>query len=185
MTKFRLPFSHSAFRKIHASHLGGNSADWIGPESSGGERNPPERRCGIPMFSHCDFNPLRYQMLREQPRKLSVHSAWNEHVPFAMMLVEIQRPRQIVELGTHWGVSYCAFCQAVATTKIKSRCRAVDTWRGDLNAGLYGDGIYEDLAAHHRQYEHFSRRFWILTIPMAGFAGMIFPVGSSRLTRTS
>lgn len=73
------------------------------------------------------------------------------------MLVELQRPRVLVELGTHWGVSYCAFCQAVAATGMETRCYAVDTWAGDPHAGYYGSEIYENLKEHHQQYESFSK----------------------------
>jgi O-antigen biosynthesis protein len=102
------------------------------------------------------FNPLHYRMLFECPRRLSVHSAWNEHVPFGMMLVEMQRPSVVVELGTHHGVSYCGFCQAVQTLKTSTRCFAVDTWTGDREAGFYGNEVYEDLHLHHQRYQDFS-----------------------------
>jgi hypothetical protein len=84
-------------------------------------------------------------------------SAWNEHVPFAMLLVELQSPRVIVELGTYCGVSYCAFCQAVAETGAGATCYAVDTWAGDAHTGPYGGDVYENLTAHHKQYESFSQ----------------------------
>ena len=74
-----------------------------------------------------------------------------------MMLMELQQPRNFVELGTHWGVSYCACCQAVVATGSKTRCYAVDTWAGDADAGFYGQEVYEDLKAHHQQYESFSK----------------------------
>jgi hypothetical protein len=74
-----------------------------------------------------------------------------------MLLVELQKPRTIVELGTHWGVSYCAFCQAVTSLGLDTRCFAVDTWTGDAHSGHYGDEIYDNLNEHHRQYESFSK----------------------------
>jgi glycosyltransferase involved in cell wall biosynthesis len=104
-----------------------------------------------------DFNPLQSRLLFASPQRLHRLSAWNEHVPFAMMLVELQRPRVLVELGTHWGISYCAFCQAVAVSGMETRCYAVDTWAGDSHAGYYGSEIYENLKEHHQQYESFSK----------------------------
>lgn len=104
-----------------------------------------------------EFNPLRSGQLFARPKRLHILSAWNEHVPFAMLLMELQRPRVFVELGTHWGVSYCAFCQAAAATGSRTRCHAVDTWTGDADAGFYGQEVYDDLKAHHRQYESFSK----------------------------
>lgn len=106
---------------------------------------------------NAEFNPLQSRMLFAQPQRLSTLSAWNEHVPFAMMLMELQRPRVFVELGTHWGVSYCACCQTVATMGLQTRCYAVDTWAGDDHAGYYRQDVYENLKAHHQQYEAFSK----------------------------
>lgn len=104
-----------------------------------------------------DFNPLKSKHLFAHPERLLKESAWNEHVPFAMLLVELQRPRVVVELGTHCGVSYCAFCQAVRETGAGANCYAVDTWAGDAHTGPYGDDVYENLKAHHQRYESFSQ----------------------------
>jgi hypothetical protein len=92
------------------------------------------------------------------PRRLTPVSAWDEHVPFGMNLVDLLRPRVLVELGTHAGDSYCAFCQAVAELSSETRCYAVDTWRGDVHAGQYGDEVLAELRAHHDPlYAGFSR----------------------------
>jgi cephalosporin hydroxylase len=104
-----------------------------------------------------DFNPLESRLLFTRPKRLHIKSAWNEHVPFAMMFVELQRPRLVVELGTHWGVSYCAWCQAVASLGLPAKCNAVDTWAGDADAGYYGEEVFEDLKDHHKQYDSFSK----------------------------
>jgi hypothetical protein len=85
-------------------------------------------------------------------------SAWIEHVPFAFWLVDVLRPRTIVELGTHNGVSYSAMCQAVKSLGWATSCFAIDTWKGDEHAGFYPEDTYRDFAAFHDQrYGAFSQ----------------------------
>ena len=85
-------------------------------------------------------------------------SAWIEHVPFAFWLVDVLRPRTIVELGTHNGVSYSAMCQAVKSLGLATSCFAIDTWKGDAHAGFYREDTYRDFAAFHDQrYSAFSQ----------------------------
>jgi methyltransferase family protein len=95
------------------------------------------------------LNPLDHPVLFTEPRRLTRLSAWHEHIPFAMLLVDLLRPRTFVELGAHSGDSYCAFCQAVAALDLDTRCVAVDTWAGDLHSRSYGPEILRDLKAHH------------------------------------
>jgi glycosyltransferase involved in cell wall biosynthesis len=91
------------------------------------------------------------------PARLGVLSAWYGHVPFAHWLVGAHRPASIVELGTHWGVSYAAFCEAVVREQLDCRCLAVDTWQGDEHAGFYGADVLADLERFHRaRYGAFS-----------------------------
>ena len=98
------------------------------------------------------LDPLFWPAIRP-----GVESAWTTHVPFAHWLTVAHRPRSIVELGTHNGVSYLAFCEAVQRAKLDCRCLAVDTWRGDEHAGLYGDEIYTELKRFHdARYTGFS-----------------------------
>jgi len=104
------------------------------------------------------LNPLEHPICFANPRRLTPHSAWHEHIPFAMFLVDVLRPRVIVELGTQYGDSYCAFCQAVQELGLDTRCYAIDTWEGDPHAGYYGPEVLEDLRAHHDPlYGGFSR----------------------------
>lgn len=76
-------------------------------------------------------------------------SAWIGHIPFAGWIMEAMRPATFVELGTHTGTSYLAFCQAVQENNLPSKCFAVDTWEGDQHAGAYQEDIYEVLRATH------------------------------------
>src|SRR6185437_1851618 len=60
-----------------------------------------------------------------RPLRLGVASAWYGHVPFAFWLTAHLKPDVIIELGTHNGVSYAAFCQAVERLGLSTRCYAV------------------------------------------------------------
>jgi len=76
-------------------------------------------------------------------------SAWLEHIPFAFWLTGQQQPQIFVELGAHYGSSYFAFCQAIEQLSLKTRCYAVDTWKGDEHAGFYGEEVFRAVRAHH------------------------------------
>src|SRR4029453_4419543 len=94
------------------------------------------------------FNPLSHPICLTFPSRLSP-SAWTGHVPFAMYLVDLLRPKILVELGTYYGVSYCAFCQAVSERGLSTLCYAIDNWEGDPQSGFYGPQVLADLKAHH------------------------------------
>lgn len=103
------------------------------------------------------FNPLDHPVCLEYPLWLE-ETAWAEHIPFAMFLVSVLRPRILVELGAYRGVSYCAFCQAVKVVKSDTKCYAVDTWQGDEHAGKLEAGVLTKLRGHHDPlYSDFSR----------------------------
>lgn len=103
------------------------------------------------------MNPLNHPISYATPLHVT-ESGWLEHVPFGMLLVDLARPKTLVELGTHTGVSYCAFCQAVNTLQLDTACYAVDTWQGDEHAGFYDTDVLVDLQAHHDPlYGSFSR----------------------------
>ena len=95
------------------------------------------------------FDPLEHPICLSSPRRSVPFLSWRQHVPFAMLLVDILRPRSLVELGVHYGDSYCAFCQAVAELRLGTLCYGVDTWKGDPHASFYGSEVLADLAAHH------------------------------------
>jgi len=95
------------------------------------------------------INPLNHPICLTMPKRLTRYSFWHEHIPFAMFLVDILRPSLIVELGTHYGDSYCAFCQAVRALRLDTRCYAIDTWQGDSHIGTYGPEVLANLRGHH------------------------------------
>lgn len=85
-------------------------------------------------------------------------SAWTEHIPFAFWLMEAHRPRVFVELGSHFGTSYFAFCQAAERLGLDTKCFAVDTWEGDEHAGFYDAKVFSQVKAYNdQQYSAFSR----------------------------
>ena len=69
-------------------------------------------------------------------------SAWIEHIPFAFWIIEVAKPKMVVELGVHNGSSYFAFCQATKRLNLNSVIFGVDTWKGDEHAGFYTDETF-------------------------------------------
>ena len=89
--------------------------------------------------------PIAYQI----PERLTDVSSWHGLIPLAFVLMDLHRPRVFVELGTHMGDSYCAFCQAVSTLELPTSCWSVDTWLGDEHAGWYDSSVYDQLKEWH------------------------------------
>ena len=83
-------------------------------------------------------------------------SAWAEHIPFAFWLIESLKPDLFVELGTHYGLSYFTFCEAVQKSRLKTKCYAVDNWTGDEHAGFYDGSVFDFVSATNEQYSSFS-----------------------------
>ena len=83
---------------------------------------------------------------------LSGIDSWVGHIPFAFELVEQIRPKTFVELGTHKGDSYFAFCNAFAKYCTNGNCYAVDTWQGDKHAGFYGDEVFNSVAKYNEKF---------------------------------
>lgn len=93
---------------------------------------------------------------RFEPRVYGV-GAWTDNVHFAYDLVAATKPRLLVELGTDRGESYFAFCQSAAENATGTRCCAVDTWRGDEQAGGYDETTFREVTQHNaRRYAAFS-----------------------------
>jgi hypothetical protein len=79
-------------------------------------------------------------------------SSWWQHVPLAFWLIEKTKPAVVVELGTHYGVSFFAFCQAAQLFSPSTHLYAVDTWQGDTQAGLYDEHVFETVQQHANQH---------------------------------
>ena len=86
------------------------------------------------------------------PRSLQSPSAWLGHLPFAAWIIREVSPKIFVELGTHYGHSYFAFCQSVAEAELSTQCYAVDTWEGDEHATHYGENVFAKVSAHHQEH---------------------------------
>jgi len=105
-----------------------------------------------------DWTRSLLRALSLAPERLTDVAAWHRHIPLAFTLMALLRPQRFVELGTHRGDSYCAFCQGAAAFDTGTRCFAVDSWSGDEHAGRYGPEILAELRAHHdARYGEFSQ----------------------------
>lgn len=120
-----------------------------------------------PMNTLEGFTPNTAMFLR--PLRV-VPSGWLGHVPFGAWLVAAQEPSILVELGSHTGMSYAAFCQAIAAERLGTKCFAVDTWQGDEHAGFYGDDVFNELSGYNQtHYSGFSRLLRMTFDEAAGY----------------
>ncbi|HEU4879155.1 MAG TPA: class I SAM-dependent methyltransferase, partial [Gemmatimonadaceae bacterium] len=93
-----------------------------------------------------------------RPVRLVDPPSWVPHIPFAFWLIDALRPRTVVELGTHTGVSYSAFAQAVQILGLDTATYAVDTWKGDHQANFYGEEVFKEWSSFHdHHFSAFSR----------------------------
>lgn len=100
--------------------------------------------------------PYLYSTFSDFNREFHL-SAWYGHIPFASWLVSLLKPQTIVELGTHYGISYHAFCEAIIKNNLRAKAYAIDTWKGDFHAGHYGEEVYLNFKNYHDQhYSSFS-----------------------------
>src|SRR3989442_352112 len=104
-----------------------------------------------------EFNPFDHPISFAYPARIAM-AGWIGHVPLGMYLIDVLRPKASAELGTHYGVSYCALCQAIKELGLETRCYAVDSWQGDAHSGFYGPEVLTDLEEHHNPlYAGFSQ----------------------------
>lgn len=100
---------------------------------------------------------LNSRQLFNEPVFLEKPYSWVQHIPFAFFLVETMKPHIVVELGTHSGNSYFAFCQAVKNMALHTKCFAVDTWEGDEHSLYYGKEVYQRVKRiNQKEFDRFS-----------------------------
>ena len=93
-----------------------------------------------------------------KPKRIVEPTGWVGHIPLAFWIIEVVKPSVFVELGTHSGNSYFAFCQSVLSNLLPTKCYAVDTWEGDEHAGFYDNSVYTEVVSYNKsQYDIFSR----------------------------
>lgn len=96
-------------------------------------------------------------------------STWVQHAPFAFFIVDALRPMRFVELGTHYGFSFMAVCQAVKALQLPTTCVAIDTWQGDEHAGFYKDNVYRavkgEIAAKYAGFASMMRMTFDEALP--------------------
>lgn len=70
-------------------------------------------------------------------------SPWSGHRNFVYDLLKYMEPKKIIELGTHYGCSFFAMCQSIKDNQLNdTEIFAVDTWKGDEQAGHYGEEVW-------------------------------------------
>jgi len=74
-----------------------------------------------------------------------VDSAWLTHGSFAAWLIDVLRPSDVIELGTHNGFSCFAFAEAAKRLGRAITVNALDSWEGDDQAGFYDDSVYRSV----------------------------------------
>ncbi len=100
---------------------------------------------------------MKYRSLMDSASfksKITFPYGWIGHIPFAAWFMREVSPNVFVELGTHSGNSYFAFCQSVLENHLFTKCYAIDTWSGDEHSGGYAEDIYKDVCDYNN--EHYS-----------------------------
>lgn len=92
-------------------------------------------------------------LTRFEPQYM-VFSTWVDHLPFAYDLIDALRPKLFVELGTHKGLSYFAFCQAMKELNVDGLCYAVDTFEGDAHTDKYDESVFKAVNDYNRANYH-------------------------------
>lgn len=93
-----------------------------------------------------------YQEIRDLPP-----TAWAGHIPFMFTVASVLKPRRFVELGSHNGASFLAYCQASERMLFGTEAVAVDCWAGDEHAGFYDTNVFDKFKPLIAQYDSFAQ----------------------------
>jgi len=109
------------------------------------------------MFRIENYEIILDEIKLNEPKYIKI-SAWLYHIPLAYLIINVLKPKIFVELGTHTGASYNAFCYAVKKLNLQTKCFAVDTWEGDPHSLKYSIDIYNELLDfNEKNYSNFSK----------------------------
>jgi hypothetical protein len=103
------------------------------------------QKCRLYLYQSGKINMKLYQSAIYWPTSLVAPFSWAGHLHFAHWLVARTKPANIIELGTHTGNSFFAFCDAVKQSNLDCTCTAVDTWKGDAHANFYDESVFEGI----------------------------------------
>jgi len=84
--------------------------------------------------------------LQITPKRLVAPESWLKHLPFAFFIMQYFKPSICVELGVHTGNSFCAFAEASNIFNTNSKLYGVDTFEGEVHAGIYDESVYTELS---------------------------------------
>ena len=70
-------------------------------------------------------------------------SAWQGLQTLAYRIVLQHKPKVIVELGSHMGLSALAMALALKKLGEGGKLYAIDCWEGDIQAGEYSEAVYQ------------------------------------------
>ncbi len=115
-------------------------------DGAGIDPHRPWVRAHDPLAPGGPLNPLCYPLCLSAPGWLPAGSDWYVHIPFALFLVDALRPGLVVELGTRYGDSYCAFCQGVRELRLDSRCFAVAASAPGAALRRHHDALYRSFS---------------------------------------
>jgi hypothetical protein len=91
-----------------------------------------------------------------EPHSLVEPNSWVGHLPYANWIIKQTKPEILVELGTHTGNSYFAFCEAIRNSDQVTKTFAIDTWKGDKHAGYYDEDVFDYVSSINIRYNGFS-----------------------------